>query len=61
VYDDEREGYWCEYETTRGLTATYSYTGTGKILIDGTGAAPVPTQHVDEFKNVFPQLIEVPY
>jgi hypothetical protein len=61
VYDDEREGYWCEYETTRGLTATYSYTGTGKILIDGTGAAPVATQYVDEFSRVFPHLVEVPY
>ncbi|MGS0763166.1 COG1470 family protein [Syntrophomonas curvata] len=59
--DEGNTTCWCEYETTKGLTAIYNYTGTGKILIDGTGAAPVPTQHVEEFKNVFPHLVEVPY
>lgn len=59
--EDGNTTCWCEYETTPGLTATYNYTGTGKILIDGTGAAPVPTQYVGEFKDTFPHLVEVPY
>lgn len=57
----KKDDCWCEYTTTKGLTATFNYTGTGKILIDGTGVAPVPTQYVREFKDVYPHLVVKPY
>lgn len=57
----DEDSCWCEYETTRGLTAIFNYTGTGKLLIDGTGVAPVPCQNVVDFREVYPGLMEVPY
>ena len=56
-----KTGGYCSYSTTHGLTATYRYTGTGKLLINGTGVGPVPTQSVVEFKEMYPHLVEVPY
>ncbi len=59
--DEGNTTCWCEYDTTRGKTATFNYTGTGKLLVDGTGAAPVPAENVIEFKEAYPHLVEVPY